>query len=161
MKHRKRRSRALTVVAPAKQVQQNLDVARITYDLARLSAETIYHRTALARNAMVAGGDVYNSELVTMSAEKILAGAEAAAIAMQHIAPVQQACLDFWFGQLRELPVRSMHSLRSAQDGMRLSSECLTLWARLASLSTTALLAQSKPLHRTVSKNARRLRGAA
>jgi hypothetical protein len=160
MKRHKRHGRSLTLVAPSKQVQRQFDVGQVTYDLTRLSAETIYHGTALARRAVLDGGKAYNAELVTVLAEKILAGTEAAVIAMRQIAPVQEACLDFWFSQLQQLPDRSMQSVQSSYDGMRLYSECMRLWARLADLSATALLAHARPLRRTVAKNAKRLREA-
>jgi hypothetical protein len=129
-------------------------------EIAQLSAETIHYRTALARKAVSDGAKACSVELLRLSSRRALAGSEAATTAMRQMAPLQEACLDFWFHRMQQLPEQSARALQTTHDGARLSSECLMLWSRLANLSVTALLGQPRPPQRSAAKRTKRLRKA-
>jgi len=160
MKRNKRAKRSVALVPSPRQAPQQVVFGQTPHDLARLSTETIYYRTALARRAVSDGVNAYGAELLAMSAERILAGTEAAAIAVRQIAPVQEACLEFWFRRSQALPEQLVHLLQTGCEGGRLSTECMMLWSRLANLSVAALMAHSGSHGRAVHKSARRLRAA-
>jgi hypothetical protein len=139
---------------------QPVDATQLSLDIAQLSAETIHYRTALARRAASDGAKACSVELLRLSARRAAAGTEAAATAMRQMAPVQEACLDFWFQQIQQLPQQSARALQTTYDGTRLSSEYLMLWSRSAGLSVEALLGRARPLHRSAAKTTKRIRKA-
>src|SRR5262245_36184875 len=159
MKRHKHVTRSRALVAAPAQIRQP-DAAQVSLDIAQLSAETIHYRAALARKAVSVGVNACGAALVRLSANRAAAGSEAAATAMRQMAPVQDACLDFWFRQIQQMPEQSARALQTTYDGTRLSSEFMMLWPRLARLSVAALLGETTPPRRVAAKATKRLRKA-
>jgi hypothetical protein len=160
MKRHKHVTRSTALVASPRRTAQPADATQLSLDIAQLSAETLHYRAALARKAVSDGTKACGVELLRLSAKRALAGTEAAATAMRGMAPLQDACLDFWFQQIQQFPEQSARALRTTYDGTRLSSECLVLWSRLASLSVAALMGETRSSRRVAAKATRRLRRA-
>ena len=160
MKRHKHVTRSRALVASAPQVRQPVDAAQMSLDLVQLSTEAVHYRAALVRKVASDGAKAYGAEFLRISAGRAAAGTEAAAAAMRQMAPMQEACLDFWFRQIQQFPEQSARALQTTYDGTRLSSEYLMLWSRLANLSVNAMLRQARPVHRVAAKRTKRLRKA-
>lgn len=171
MKRHQRQKSPAKVAKASHTIRRKLSQAKVAYDVATASAQTIGRRAAMIGKAMTNPAELANPEFTTMGHEKMLVAGQMATAAMRRLGGAQRLWADFWFQQMQRsyatlpqlassrTPARLMEvAVVSAGD---LIADYMAFWMKATTFSDTIANAVAKPVHRAVASNAKRLARAA
>lgn len=160
-----------TVAKTSRALRGKLSQAKVAYDIATASAETIGHRATLAGREMANPTALPNAEIAAMTFEKFLVGGQVATAMMNKIGRGQRLWADFWFQQMQR-SLAALPQLAVNPSPMRLAqiatestgtamADYASFWVKATNFNDIMANAGAAPIHRAVLANAKRLSRAA
>lgn len=160
-----------TVAKASRALRGKLSQAKVAYDIATASAETIGHRAKLIGKEMANPAALPHPEVATMAFEKLLVAGQVATALMNKLGGGQRLWADFWFQQMQRslaaLPLLSsnpspMRMARIATESAgTMMADYASFWIKATNFTDMVANAGAMPIHRAVVANAKRLSRAA
>jgi hypothetical protein len=170
----RRKPSAPSIRAAAKSVRtmrRKLSQAKVARDTATATAETIAYRAAMIGRELANPAGLSHPEIATMTFEKVVVAGQVATAMLRQLGTGQRLWTDFWFQQMQRslAALPQMAAIPSSARAMQIAAasagtmmaDWTSFWFKAAAFTDAAANAGTKPVHRAVMANAKRLSRAA
>lgn len=160
-----------TVAKASRALRGKLSQAKVAYDIATASAETIGHRAKLIGREMANPAALPHPEVAAMTFEKVLVAGQVATALMSKLGQGQRLWADFCFQQMQR-SLAALPRLAGNTSPMRVAqvatesagtmmADYASFWVKATNFTDMVTSAGATPIRRAVLANAKRLSRAA